>query len=322
MSKFVTGKALNDAIYRIIWEAKQSLMLVSPFIRFDEYFKKLLLKHKQEPGLHIILVFGKNEGQVNKSLKKEDFEFLKNFPNISVIYAPNLHGKYYGNENEGVITSINLHDHSFDNNIEFGVHKEVSILDKITGSADIDAWQYCYEVANENEPVYIARPSYQKNLLSVLLGKNYVKTEILLDKTSQFYSRDKSKNETSTKLADYPSELEFKAISGQMPSKEMPVKDSPTINFRKDHTKGDNVTTDEVPTIKATGYCIRTGKEIEFNPKYPLSYDAYKEWAQYQNYDYPEKYCHRTGEKTFGKNSFRKPILKDNFQNKERSFSN
>ena len=58
-----------------------------------------------------------------------------------------------------------------------------------------------------------------------------------------------------------------------------------------------------------TGYCIRTGKEIPFNPQKPLSYNAFQEWVKWENEFYPENYCHATGKKSNGKTNFANPIL-------------
>src|SRR5690554_5227279 len=136
MSKFVTGKELEDAIYNIIWDAKDILMIVSPYIKLDDYFQELFNRHVNDPKIHILLVFGKNEKDVKRSLNKTDFDFFKKFPNVSIVYTPNLHAKYYGNESQGVITSINLYDYSFKNNIEFGVFSKQSILNRFSTSAD------------------------------------------------------------------------------------------------------------------------------------------------------------------------------------------
>jgi len=62
------------------------------------------------------------------------------------------------------------------------------------------------------------------------------------------------------------------------------------------------------------GYCIRTGKEIEYNIKMPLSKSAYSNWVKFKNTSYPEKYCHYSGEKSNGDTSFSKPILKKNWK--------
>lgn len=59
----------------------------------------------------------------------------------------------------------------------------------------------------------------------------------------------------------------------------------------------------------ATGYCIRTGVEIPFNPARPMCYEAYQTWSQFENYDYPERYCHRTGRESYGRTSMHRPML-------------
>lgn len=65
---------------------------------------------------------------------------------------------------------------------------------------------------------------------------------------------------------------------------------------------------------KQTGYCIRTGVEIAFNVEKPLSAPAYKKWSEYSDPDYPEKYCHFSGEPSNGETSMSKPILRKNWK--------
>ncbi|WP_206077614.1 hypothetical protein [Pontibacter sp. SGAir0037] len=74
MSKFITGKELEDAVYNIIWEAKRDLMIVSPYIKLVDYFKNLFEKHLNNPRLHINIIFGKHEGQVSKSFSITDLD--------------------------------------------------------------------------------------------------------------------------------------------------------------------------------------------------------------------------------------------------------
>jgi hypothetical protein len=61
---------------------------------------------------------------------------------------------------------------------------------------------------------------------------------------------------------------------------------------------------------KSTGYCIRTGVEIPFNIDKPLSAKAFESWVKYEDDEYPEKYCHYSGEPSNGETSFSRPILK------------
>jgi len=61
---------------------------------------------------------------------------------------------------------------------------------------------------------------------------------------------------------------------------------------------------------KQTGYCIRTGVEIPFNVEKPLSYDSFKKWNEFADPDYPENFCHFSGEPSYGETSVSRPILK------------
>jgi hypothetical protein len=225
MSTFLTGKTLESEIDEIIWEAKETLLIVSPFIKLDEHFKKLFSNPKRFDFLKIIVIFGKNENKVSKSLSKQDFEFFKQFSNISIIHASKLHAKYYANENKGVITSINLYDYSFTNeNIEFGVLTEHSKSDifNFRGSNNIenDVFHTCMEIANENTPVFIKRPIFTSNKFIVTLNKTYVKSEILLDETQRFYSFSFNKKSTVKRLSDFPEEIDLNSTEFKRPVRE------------------------------------------------------------------------------------------------------
>jgi len=69
-----------------------------------------------------------------------------------------------------------------------------------------------------------------------------------------------------------------------------------------------------------TGYCIRTGVEIPFNIEKPMSYEAFKVWSQFGDPDYPEKFCHFSGEPSNGETSVSKPILKKNWKKAKEIF--
>lgn len=63
-------------------------------------------------------------------------------------------------------------------------------------------------------------------------------------------------------------------------------------------------------SMKQDGYCIRTGVKIPFNLEKPFSLDAYKSWSKHSNREYPEKYCHFSGELSNKETSMERPILK------------
>jgi hypothetical protein len=65
---------------------------------------------------------------------------------------------------------------------------------------------------------------------------------------------------------------------------------------------------------KQMGYCIRTGVEIPFNIEKPFSYEAFKKWIKFGDPNYPEKFCHFSGEPSNGETSANKPIMKKNWK--------
>lgn len=285
MNKFITGENLENAVYEIIWEAKKNLIIVSPFIKLDDYFKRLFDNHINNPKLHILIVFGKNETEKSKSLSNDDFNYFKKFLNISIVYVPNLHAKYYGNDKKGVITSINLYDYSFKNNIEFGVYSELNLLSKYRKNADNEAWQTCYNLAEKSEAIFIKRPVYEKNILSPILGKNYIKSNVLHDTTSYFFPSSDNNTQYQIKtLNDFDSELDLGSMTKSRPYRE------------------------EIE-IQTIGYCIRTGEKIAYNPNKPYSSKSYRSWVSFRNENYPENFCHKTGKRSNGRTSMKKPIL-------------
>ncbi|WP_347159070.1 hypothetical protein [Pontibacter chitinilyticus] len=306
MSKFITGKELEDAVYNIIWEANRDLMIMSPYIKLDDYFKKLFEKHLNNPKLHITIVFGKNEGQVDKSFRKADLDFFMQFPNISLVYVPTLHAKYYANDLMGVLTSINLYDYSFRNNIEFGVLYESKGFGLLSKNPDTDIWEATQDIANDHEVVYVKRPVFEKGFLS----KTYMSSRILLDRTAELYS-SKPLQKGKIKLEDFEEELDHVNQYSDMPIREK-------VETRKLQEKKAGFTYKAPKPAPQKdfepGYCIRTGVKIEFNPERPLSYQAFKSWNQFGNEDYEERFCHYSGEPSNGETSVSRPILRKNWK--------
>ncbi|RKS53796.1 hypothetical protein BC962_2053 [Gillisia mitskevichiae] len=311
MSKFLTGEKLSEEVYNIIWDAESTLLIVSPYIKLGKYFKELFDHHLHNHKLHLILVFGKNEKDVKKSMSQVDLDYFQQFPNISIVYVPNLHAKYYGNEKKGVITSINLYDYSFKNNIEFGVFTEQSILNKFSSSADNEAWNTCMEIVENHEVIFIRRPVYKikKGILGT--SKDYKKSETLLNATDDFYVVKRSHSDSGKRLEDFDDELELDSDQMVRPERDL---EEEIIKKTKKTSSKNTFENSRTVTKTQTGYCIRTGEEIDFNPEKPLSNKAFKMWSKYGDLDYQEKYCHYSGEPSSGGTTFAKPILRKNWK--------
>ena len=241
--------------------------------------------------MEIIVVFGKNEDDLSKSMKKEDFDFFKEFPNIQIRYEKRLHAKYYASESIAILTSMNLYSFSQDNNIEAGVMTKTTLLGNITSvisedSFDDQAWDYFGRVIEQSKLLFHKEPKFDKGKLGTGLGKKYLHSDIEIDLLSDFF-------ENRTK---YDSK------------KKKPV----IIEDRIDNVKKNKKVT--------KGYCIRTCVEIPFNVKKPLSNSAYKQWNKYGDSNYAEKFCHFSGEDSNGETSVNKPILKKNWRKAKQQF--
>jgi phosphatidylserine/phosphatidylglycerophosphate/cardiolipin synthase-like enzyme len=261
MSRFLDHKSLSREIIRLFEDAEEAITIVSPFIKLHDDIKKVLRKKKQDPDFIIEILFGKNEGDLSKSLSIEDLSFFKEFQNVYIHYQENLHAKYYANESKSIITSINLHEYSINNNIEVGILLERKFLG-INGdnSMDDEAFDYFINIFKKSIPIYIKEIKKEKALLG-LIEKNG-DSHVLVDNFDKMYQKSEKKKEDKFKM----------------------------------------------------GFCIRTGKEIPFNPKSPYSTEAYKSWAIYKNEDYPEKYCHFSGEPSNGETTIMRPIMKKNWR--------
>ncbi|RAW01961.1 phospholipase D family protein [Pseudochryseolinea flava] len=86
------------------------------------------------------------------------------------------------------------------------------------------------------------------------------------------------------------------------------------VTVQKMDAKNGSKKTAKESSNEGNGYCIRTGVTIPFDIEKPLSKEAYKKWNEYGDENYPEKYCHFSGEASNGETSVKQPILKKNWK--------
>lgn len=292
MAKFLTGNELNSELEKIFENAKEQIILISPFIKLHDRYASTLRTKKANHKLEITIVFGKNEEDMSRSMKQDDFNFFKEFPNIQIRYEKRLHAKYYANESTAILTSMNLYSFSQDNNIEAGVITKAPLLGNIANnllgedSFDNQASNYFKRVIDQSELLFQKTPQYESAMLG--LTRKYKESKIEVDKLSAFFiGRTKDGSENCIKIND------DKKIVEQTP---------------------------QVKTVQL-GYCIRTGNKIPFNPNKPFCNEAYQSWAKFGNEEYPEKYCHFSGEKSNGETSKAKPILRKNWSEAKKVFN-
>lgn len=195
MAKFLKGNELNAELEKIFENAENQLTLISPYIKLHDRYKSALLTKILSSNLEIIILFGKNEDDLSKSMKQEDFDFFKQFPNIEIRYEKRLHAKYYANETRAILTSMNLYGYSQNNNIEAGVLMEKSLKGSFTGENEMDSntWEYFKTVLEQSELLFEQKPVFEKkNLLS---SRKYINSEIVVDELSSFFKNVTNKKE-------------------------------------------------------------------------------------------------------------------------------
>ncbi len=236
MAKFLNTTGISYHLEELIKNTKDRLILISPYLQFNDRIKE----HLQNLNIQkrdIRIVYRENK------LHPDENNWLAQQVGVRTSICKNLHAKCYINENEAIITSMNLYEFSQMNNNEMGIY--------ISKDGDGDLYKSVFEEV--------------QRLLTV---SEEIRVTV---------------QKIDTNLKD--------------------KKDSKTSHHKNDKT-----------SHEVTGYCIRTGVEIPFNIEKPLCYEAYKKWDEYADGDYPEKYCHFSGESSNGETCFNKPILKKHWK--------
>ncbi|MES2138489.1 MAG: phospholipase D family protein [Bacteroidota bacterium] len=244
MAKFLNTSGVSYHLEELIKGTKERLILISPYLQFSQRIKEHIDNlNIQKRDIRIVFRESKLQLDENNWLEKQI--------GVRTSICANLHAKCYINENEAIITSMNLYEFSQQNNNEMGIH-----------------------ITKANDPeLYNSTLEEVQRLLTI--------------------------------------------------SKEIRVsiQEISPVNQNKTEKKKIVIThTNQKLVNESTGFCIRTGFQIPFNVEQPLSDDAFKKWIVFGNSNYPEKYCHFSGEKSDGETSVNKPILKKNWKKAKEIF--
>lgn len=238
MAKFLNTTGVSYHLEELIKGTKDRLILISPYLQFNDRIKEHLNNlNIQKRDIRIIY-------RENK-LQLEENNWLESQIGVRTSICKNLHAKCYLNENEAIITSMNLYEFSQQNNNEMGIH--------ISKAQDPDLYNSAFEEA--------------QRLLTI-------SEEI---------------------------RVTVKKVTPDTPAKTESRKPEIKLPF-------------PISNQKQNGFCIRTGVSVPFNVEKPMSYEAFKSWNKFGDPDYPEKYCHFSGETSNGETSVSRPIMKKNWR--------
>lgn len=132
MAKFLNTSATNYFLEELIKNAKDRLILISPYLKLNDRMKELLAD-KNRLKIDVRMVYGKSE------LQPVEISWLKELTYIRTSFCKNLHAKCYLNEELCIVTSLNLYEFSQVNNNEMGI--------LIRRSEDADLYRDAYEEA-------------------------------------------------------------------------------------------------------------------------------------------------------------------------------
>jgi len=114
MPKFLNTSATNYYLEELIKNAKERLILISPFLKINDRIRELL-EDKNRMKIDVRIVYGKSE------LQPQEINWLKGLTFVRTSFCKNLHAKCYLNEDSAIITSLNLYEFSQVNNNEMGI---------------------------------------------------------------------------------------------------------------------------------------------------------------------------------------------------------
>ncbi|MGY1457565.1 MULTISPECIES: phospholipase D family protein [unclassified Luteimonas] len=114
MAKFLNTSATNYFLEELIKDAKDRLILISPYLKLNDRVKELLAD-KNRLKIDVRIVYGKSE------LQPAEISWLREQTYIRTSFCKNLHAKCYLNEELCIVTSLNLYEFSQVNNNEMGI---------------------------------------------------------------------------------------------------------------------------------------------------------------------------------------------------------
>jgi len=115
VAKFLDTTGISYHLEQLIKHTTQQLVLISPYLRINDRIRELL-EDRDRLKQDVRVVYGKNE------LQPDEIEWLGRLRSVRLCFCKNLHAKCYLNDDEAIVTSMNLYEFSQVNNNEMGIH--------------------------------------------------------------------------------------------------------------------------------------------------------------------------------------------------------
>ncbi len=294
MAQFLDTTGVSYHLQRIITQAQDTLILISPYLKINQRLRQAL-DDKDRMKIDIRVIYGKNE------LQPEQINWLRGLQFVRTSFCENLHAKCYLNERAAIITSMNLYEFSQVNNQEMGIY--------VTKEEDPELYTAIYNEARRLIRISDEiRVSVEKITPSDTQPEN---TSAEVEREGHCIRCNKSINQSPDtpycpecykvwsryKNPNYQEKHCHICGNENASTINKPVcyacykQGVPTAQVAERDTKAENASTD----VEHDGYCIRCNKAITQDPEMPYCPDCYGVWKRYENLNYKEKYCHICG---------------------------
>ena len=99
MAEFLTTADVSSELQKVITNARERVILISPYIKINEQLKGRI-QSKANAGTNIRIIFGKRQAQ-------DDCEWLKSLQSVEIYFCKDLHAKCFLNEH---VALVDLHE--------------------------------------------------------------------------------------------------------------------------------------------------------------------------------------------------------------------
>jgi len=176
MSQFLSSKETHFCLEDLIKNAKTQLILMSPYLQLTTLIKKLLI-NKNHSKVNVHIIYSKSD------LHPDEVEWILQLDYVHLSYYKNLNAKCYMNENECIISSLNLCEFNQMNNNEMGI-----LIHKYED-------HHAYKEAYDEVQKIICRSN------TVNMTLNNLKSEITLSEVKKTQDPPSASKLTTSKLA-------------------------------------------------------------------------------------------------------------------------
>ncbi|WP_339624065.1 phospholipase D family protein [uncultured Winogradskyella sp.] len=179
MAKFLNTTGVSYHLEELIKTTKDRLILISPYLQFHQRVKDHL-ENLNIQKKDIRIIYRENKLQVAES------NWLESQIGIRTSLCNSLHAKCYLNENEAIVTSMNLYSFSQQNNDEMGIH--------VTKEKDADLYKDIFDEVQRlltiSEEIRVSVKKVDKNIeqqsektiSEIVQSKDSSKTKLLTTK--------------------------------------------------------------------------------------------------------------------------------------------